>query len=406
MSREILGLNTDAVDSILLGDASFFVQKRPLKAAPMFRTRNSYKPVQGGSLGGEISFEPNRNVSMLGQPVLRFNIAAVTGTGGTAEFADWFPLILAKKIKVTNGSNTLFEISGEQIFNEMVLFNRSDDSMASLLYGDLDQATRQANAAAGLQVDIPIPTPFSRSLSSYLPYFVRAIRTPLRFDITTASLEEIASVPGGSAVAGGALSGVSLDFDVIHLTPDEMDEVLAERDSNNGELETDGYARLICMWNTQAALNMTSSTDVQDLSLNSIRHATKFLSFYAIANSKRPSTGVGNTIDYFGFDALSTYKLSGIGKDIVPTTTDRYSRLYENNKLFPWSPSKYMYQISWSMQPVAPNSQTGYLHLNAVSDLILHPALASAAASKCIVHEYFHNIYTLLPTGDLIMLYA
>jgi len=334
------------------------------------------------------------------------SMAAVTGTGGTAEFADWFPLLLMKSCVITNGSNNIQTITGDQLFFEFARNYSSDNSMAQLLYGDLDQATRQANAAAGVEIDIPLMPMWARDIGDWIPYFSRAMKMNLRFTINLASLSEIASVPGGSAIAGGAISGVTLDCEVAHVSPAEHAAILAEIQSDNEELDTPGYARLVSQWHSHPKIAMASATTEQSFPLRSLRHAAKYVTYGAIAQSKRPSTGVGNTIDAFGFDKIASHTFSAFGSDIRPALTDRYLRLYDDNRYFPFAPGKFLYSINWSFFPLAKSAQTGYLNLNSLPDFTAKVSLAAAAASDLYLHEYAHNIYTILGNRELTVLYG
>jgi hypothetical protein len=341
---------------------------------------------------------------------LLFSLSALASAGAGVNFPRWsdgLGYLLIDQIRVTHGSNHLQTITGADIAKVHQMTRSSDDNYEDLTRSNLQAnvAQRAANAAATLEVIVPLPLFWTSQPRLYLPNHSKIVRQDLRVEVTLKALTELAETDGTTLT--GTISSMLLRVEHVHVGASEQARCQQEQNGKNPSLSVPGYARMCTTYERQSNIALAAVTTEQSFALNTLRHPTKAIQFTVRANTDVPS-GLTAVRDEFNYQQISTWNMTAQGRTLIIPRTHLYSKFYYNNRFYAADPSKNIYAGSWSFNPQATADQYGYLNFNSISQPTLNVTMPAtwAVAGRLDVMTVVYNIYVLTAAGELRMLFA
>jgi hypothetical protein len=393
-TSDLKRLNT-AVDSPLWfsTDLSPFAPRGWTALTNCIRDRRTISPQTAASYSGSHQFIIQKVADLTGLPLLRFQMGALTVTGGTySRFVDFAPLALIASIEVSYQSNVLQTFTGEDMHALFRLHFPTEkrDGYNQLWAGDLTNAQRATASASAQTWYVPLWWLFwCSSTHQYLP--IINLSHELTITVTYRALADVVQTDGTSPA-----STLSVDMINYYWHVSAAERHMMTQMSRSGK----GLQYKTCDIQRIPPYTIASGTTTVDVPLDNIK-GTVFDLIFTLRKSSEISTSLAN--DWFNYQTFATYAIL-IGEDyLVRETPVNFAVNYENAEFHSAPPGALVISVPHALAVEDRLNSSGGLSYANANKPILRITFSSATAVTlvCNVRALVHNLHQL-KDGDII----
>lgn len=304
-------------------------------------------------------FELERTGDFPGILYLECDLTITAGTNPTyTRFVDWVGLRLFDSIVVKSGTDRMYRIHGDVVFDFIHKYkdNFDQEQWKEWLHGDLSAAERNTEAASGATVKVTIPLKTHWFEEPCKAPALRALQDKLVIQLESVSSSVAIVQTDASTNATVNVSNLKIRTDFRQLTKSDRDMAVARINARGG-----GRIHLIPDTQQLASVAITSGATSAQIELDSFSFpAYRMIVFIRTASDLTTD----NARDYYNFDYAMLddleFELKQGNLDILSRRPAKFSEQREHQEKFAGKRGPPYLSYTWAEQPLMLNSQTGF----------------------------------------------
>lgn len=364
---------------------SFFHPREWTKCTPHVCDEVVISPSNPFAFGIDCNFQYCKSAALIKDASLRIVAAPNTVTSsdinppGPAYYVDWLGYAFIKKMVMSYGSNTLYDLDKYDLYfrSRWRHTRETIDAIADCVLGDATTAERTQALVNGTTLEVPLDLPFSRSTYKRLP--VVSLSQKLQFTLTSEEFSNliVRGVGSNAVVTPNTNWQVFLVLQVVHLSGAEVDHFLQMTNHMKG------LTYMIAQSQRQRSTTFANSQNNVSLQtqITGVNRAIKLITFALLPSHLQDNTGRN---DYFMFNPqpplplppgpptagmtpynpILSWSLEATGLIIQRIILEKYNRVYQRMQKFPSPHGEFIYHQSYAMYPLAEDSSSGFQDYN------------------------------------------